>query len=85
MELLVAGLAFELSLLVPLIVHVLIRRALSKEFSIACVAFVSWVSVVKCIHVLFSSLCTVKLAIARLAFIVIVHVENVFLGFVLND
>lgn len=46
MEFLVTALALELGLPMSLIVHVLICRALSKELSIACVAFVTWAPVV---------------------------------------
>jgi hypothetical protein len=57
--------------------HVLIRRALSKELPIARVPFVSWAAVVKCAHMPYDSLRTIEFAIARLAFIVTVHVEFV--------
>jgi hypothetical protein len=46
MEFLVTALALELGLPMSLVVHVLICRALSKEISIACVAFVTWAPVV---------------------------------------
>ena len=46
MEFLVTALALELGLPMSLIFHVLICRVLSKELSIACVAFVTWTPVV---------------------------------------
>lgn len=82
MEFLIAHLVFELRFPIPFVVHVLIHRALSKEVSIACVAFVSWGPVVKRVHMLYGSLLVTKVAIARLAFIVIVHIEVVLPGLV---
>jgi hypothetical protein len=69
------GLALILNLPVFRVVHVLFCRALGKELSIACVTFESRTPVVKRIHVLDSGLLAAKLADARLAFVVVVHVR----------
>jgi hypothetical protein len=70
----VTDLALELWLPVSRVIHVLLYRALSEELSIACVTSESWTPVVKRIHVLDGGLLTAKLPVARLAFVVVVHV-----------
>jgi hypothetical protein len=74
MKPLVARLALELRLPVSRVVHVLFCRTLSEELSIACVTSKSWTPVVKRIHMLNGGLVAAKLAVARLAFVVLVHI-----------
>jgi hypothetical protein len=69
------GLALVWKLPVSRVVHVLFCRVLGKELSIACVTFETRTPVVKCIHVLDSGSLAAKLAVARLAFVVVVHVR----------
>lgn len=75
MKPLVTSFALKPGLPVSRVVHMLIRRALGNELSITYVTFESWSPVVKCIHVLNGGLLAAKLAIARFAFVVVVHIE----------
>ena len=63
------GLALVWKLPVSRVVHVLFCRVLGKELSIACVTFESRTPVLD------SGSLAAKLAVARLAFVVVVHVR----------